>query len=118
PAQRDGIFRGIASSARIDGGAGDDAIVGPTNGFVQLVGGPGSDVMEGRSVVDTYVFGPATDLERDTVVEPVNPGCDPTYFDTIQPTVSWWTVTWDALDFRSLAPNDGVTVDGNAPDGV
>ena len=117
PAQADGIFRGVAASALVDGGAGDDVIVGPSGGLVRIVGGPGSDWMSGRAL-DTYVFAPADLPEHDTIVEPVNPKCEPSYYDSNQPGRSYWTVPWDAADFRTLAPGDPISVDENAPGGV
>jgi len=117
PAQLAGIFRGVAASAFVDGGAGDDAIIGPHGGLVEIVGGPGSDWMAGRAI-DKYVFATAEMPERDTIVEPASSRCDRSYFDSNQPNVSNWTVPWDALDFRALAPGDAVTVDEGAPAGI
>jgi Ca2+-binding RTX toxin-like protein len=114
-----GPSRGENSSALIDGGAGDDTIVGPTGGLVRIVGGPGSDRMQTHaSSIDKYVFEPAAFAERDTIVEPVQGACSPSYSETDQPNLTWWTVPWDAIDFTALGPDDPLTFDARSPDGV
>jgi Ca2+-binding RTX toxin-like protein len=119
PAQSSGTFRGVAAYATLDGGAGDDTIVGPSAGLVKLTGGAGSDWIQGqRFAYDTYLFGPAEAPERDTVVETITSECDPSYVDTNQPGLSYWTVPWDAADFRSLSADDPVTYDERAPAGL
>jgi Ca2+-binding RTX toxin-like protein len=117
PAQAYGTFRGVAAYGLVEGGPGDDAIVGPSDGLVRIVGGSGSDRMEGRAI-DTYVFAAADEREEDAIVEPVHSRCEPSYVDSNQPGLSYWTVPWDALDFRLVAMDDPVTVDQRAPAGI
>jgi Ca2+-binding RTX toxin-like protein len=119
PAQLFGTFRGIAAFATIDGRSGDDVIVGPIGGLVKLTGGAGSDWLQGQAdAIDTYLFGPADAPERDTIVEPASSDCDPSYIETNQPGLSYWTVPWDAIDFGALAADDPLIYDERAPDGV
>jgi Ca2+-binding RTX toxin-like protein len=75
------------------------------------------DRMEVRAAMFN-VFAAADTPEHDTIVEPAHARCAPTYFGTDQLGLSYWTVPWDALDFRSLAANDPVTVDQPAKAGV
>ena len=110
-------LKGVSAYASIDAGPGDDVVIGPTGGLVTLVGGPGSDHLSGGAF-DTYVFGAADSPERDTIVEPATDRCDPTYSQTDRLGVSYWTVPWDALDFRSLGADDPVTVEQPAREGV
>jgi Ca2+-binding RTX toxin-like protein len=117
PAQANGVFKGVAAHASLTGGAGDDVVIGPSGGLVTLDGGPGSDQLRGGAL-DTYVFASADTPEHDTIVEPAHARCAPTYFGTDALGLSYWTVPWDALDFRSLAANDPVTVDQPAKAGV
>jgi Ca2+-binding RTX toxin-like protein len=117
PAQSAGTYRGVAASATVDGGAGDDTIVGAAGGYVRIAGGAGNDWMQGRGGLDTYVFAPAPAPERDTIVEPVDPECDDSYVETNQPGRSSWTVVWDAVDFSALESDDSLTLDERAPEG-
>jgi Ca2+-binding RTX toxin-like protein len=119
PAQSFVIVRGVAAYATIEGRAGNDVIVGPSSGLVRLVGGAGSDWLQGQSdSIDTYIFGPAAASERDTIVEPATSDCDPSYGETNQPGRSNWTVPWDAVDFSDLTVDDRLIFDERAPNGV
>jgi Ca2+-binding RTX toxin-like protein len=77
----------------MDGGAGDDALLGGT-GYDVLTGGDGSDYLAGGTESDRYVFGAVLSGadEMDTVAELAAEGAD-------------------RLDFSGLAADDGVTVD-------
>jgi Ca2+-binding RTX toxin-like protein len=114
-----GFSKGVNSSTSINAGAGDDVVIGPTSGHVAFVGGPGSDWLQGHlRAIDAYRFGPSAEPERDVVAEPVNGECEPSYFETDQPGLSWWTIPWDSIDFTSLASDDPAAVDERAPGGV
>jgi hypothetical protein len=118
PAQLPAL-KGVSAYASIDAGPGDDVVIGTTGGLVTLVGGPGSDHLRGdASAFDTYVFGAALAPEHDTIVEPAADRCDPPYSETDRLGVSYWTVPWDAVDFRGLGPDDPVTVDQPSRRGV
>ena len=119
PAQSFGVQRGIAAYASIEAGPGDDTVVGASRGFVTIEGGPGSDSMRGLdNALDRYVFESADLPERDSIAEPARRGCRPSYFNSNQPGLSYWTVPWDSLDFRSLPAEDPVIVDERAPGGL
>jgi Ca2+-binding RTX toxin-like protein len=117
PAQMNGVFRGVAAYASVDGGEGDDVIVGPAGGLVTIVGGPGNDWLAGRAI-DRYVFDSAVFPERDTIVEPRMYECEPSYFESNRAGLSYWTVPWDSLDFRALGPSEPVLVDEPARTGM
>jgi Ca2+-binding RTX toxin-like protein len=117
PAQTLGVYKGISAFASVDGDAGDDVIIGPAGGLVTIAGGPGSDYMQGGSY-DTYVFRAVGAPEHDTIVERGDNRCNPSYYETDSLGVSYWTVPWDALDFRALGDDDPVTVDQPARQGV
>jgi Ca2+-binding RTX toxin-like protein len=117
PAGTFGVFRGASGLTSIQGGAGDDVVIGPTNGFARLEGGPGDDVLEGRTL-DRYLFGPAETPELDTIVESPQTSCSPSFFDSNQPGLTYWTVPWDAADFTELAASDPVTLAAASPAGI
>lgn len=109
--------QGVSASAEIDGGAGDDDIRGPTMGIARMVGGAGSDRLEGNGI-ERYAFGEATSEEVDTIVDPSRPVCSPSFFDLNSYNVTTYSVSWDALDFTALPADDGVVVDSSAPAGL
>jgi Ca2+-binding RTX toxin-like protein len=117
PAGTFGVFRGTSGSTSIEAGSGDDVVIGPTSGFARLEGGAGDDVLEGRAL-DRYVFGSSETPELDTIVETQNPSCKPSFFESNQHGLSYWTVPWDAADFTSLPVTDPVTVDAASPGGI
>jgi Ca2+-binding RTX toxin-like protein len=119
PAQALGVGRGVAAFAVAAGGAGDDVIQGASGGFSLIVGGSGNDWLQGHArAINSYVFDAAETPERDTIVDPPTGRCDPSYFDSNRGGTSYWTVPWDALDFRSLRADDPVAVDTRALSGI
>jgi Ca2+-binding RTX toxin-like protein len=117
PAGTYGVFRGTSGSTSIEAGSGDDVVIGPTSGFARLEGGAGDDVLEGRAL-DRYVFGSSDTPELDTIVETQNPACNPSFFESNQHGLSYWTVPWDAADFTSLPATDPITLDAASPGGI
>jgi Ca2+-binding RTX toxin-like protein len=117
PASTLRVFRGLSGRTSIRAGAGDDVVIGPSAGLAELDGGPGSDVLEGRTL-DRYVFGPTDASELDTIVEPLQPACYPSFFESNQRGRVYWTVPWDSADFTSLPREDPVTLDAALPGGI